>query len=108
VSILTLYPDPRSQPLRSGFTKSSTTVTGWSFTRNGHDWTDRYPLIVEAALRNRANSFVLDGAAALLGVDGVSDFDGLRAFGMVRNVETPLRASNRSPRFPRLLKSGEP
>ena len=24
------------------------------FTRNGHDWTDRYPLIVEAALRNRA------------------------------------------------------
>ena len=23
------------------------------FTRNGHDWTDRYPLIVEAALRNR-------------------------------------------------------
>ena len=28
------------------------------FTRNGHDWTDRYPLIVEAALRNRARSFV--------------------------------------------------
>ena len=23
------------------------------FTRNGHDWTDRYPFIVEAALRNR-------------------------------------------------------
>ena len=23
------------------------------FTRNGHDWTDRHPLIVEAALRNR-------------------------------------------------------
>jgi bifunctional non-homologous end joining protein LigD len=23
------------------------------FTRNGHDWTDRYPPIVEAALRNR-------------------------------------------------------
>jgi hypothetical protein len=23
------------------------------FTRNGHDWTKRYPLIVEAALRNR-------------------------------------------------------
>ena len=23
------------------------------FTRNGHDWTARYPLIVEAALRNR-------------------------------------------------------
>jgi bifunctional non-homologous end joining protein LigD len=29
------------------------------FTRNGHDWTDRYPLIVEAALRNRCGSFVI-------------------------------------------------
>jgi ATP-dependent DNA ligase len=49
------------------------------FTRSGHDWTDRYPLIVEAALRNRASSFVLDGEAVLLGVDGVSDFDGLHS-----------------------------
>ena len=24
------------------------------FTRNGHDWTARYPLIIEAALKNRA------------------------------------------------------
>jgi bifunctional non-homologous end joining protein LigD len=46
------------------------------YTRNGHDWTDRYPLIVEAALRNRSNSFVIDGEAVLLGVDGISDFDG--------------------------------
>ena len=30
-------------------------------TRNGHDWTDKYPLIVQAALRNRTNSFVIDG-----------------------------------------------
>jgi bifunctional non-homologous end joining protein LigD len=49
------------------------------FTRNGHDWTDRYPLIVEAALRNRSTSFVIDGEAVLLGVDGVSDFDGLHS-----------------------------
>ena len=49
------------------------------FTRNGHDWTDRYPLIVEAALKNRSSSFVIDGEAVLLGVDGVSDFDGLHA-----------------------------
>ena len=49
------------------------------FTRNGHDWTDRYPLIVEAALRNRSASFVIDGEAVLLGVDGVSDFDGLHS-----------------------------
>lgn len=47
------------------------------FTRNGHDWTARYPLIVEAALRNRQTSFVIDGEAVLLGVDGVSDFNGL-------------------------------
>ena len=49
------------------------------FTRNGHDWTDRYPLIVEAALRNRSSSFVIDGEAVLLGVDGVSDFNGLHS-----------------------------
>ena len=47
------------------------------FTRNGHDWTDRFPFIVAAALRNRTSSFVIDGEAVLLGVDGVSDFDGL-------------------------------
>ena len=49
------------------------------FTRNGHDWTDRYPLIVEAALKNRSSSFVIDGEAVLLGVDGASDFDGLQS-----------------------------
>jgi len=47
------------------------------FTRNGHDWSDRYPLIAEAAHRIRIGSFVLDGEAVLLGVDGRSDFDGL-------------------------------
>jgi ATP-dependent DNA ligase len=30
------------------------------FTRNGYDWSDRFPLIVEAALRNRQSSFVID------------------------------------------------
>jgi ATP-dependent DNA ligase len=49
------------------------------FTKNGHDWTDRYPLIVEAALLNRSGSFVIDGEAVLLGVDGISDFDGLHS-----------------------------
>jgi ATP-dependent DNA ligase len=49
------------------------------FTRNGYDWSDRYPLIVEAALRNRATSFVIDGEAVLLGVDGISDFNGLHS-----------------------------
>jgi bifunctional non-homologous end joining protein LigD len=49
------------------------------FTRNGYDWSDRYPLITEAALRIRSTSFVLDGEAVLLGVDGISDFDGLHS-----------------------------
>jgi bifunctional non-homologous end joining protein LigD len=49
------------------------------FTRNGHDWSDKYPLIVEAALRNRCSSFVIDGEAVLLGVDGRPDFDGLHS-----------------------------
>ena len=49
------------------------------FTRNGHDWSERYPRIVEAALRNRNSSFVVDGEAVLLGVDGVSDFNGLHS-----------------------------
>jgi len=49
------------------------------FTRNGHDWSNRYPLITEAALRNRNASFVIDGEAVLLGVDGRSDFNGLHS-----------------------------
>jgi len=46
-------------------------------TRNGHDWSGRYPWIVESALKNRTRQFVIDGEAVVLGVDGVSDFDGL-------------------------------
>jgi ATP-dependent DNA ligase len=49
------------------------------FTRNGHDWTARYPWIVESALRNRVNHFVIDGEAVVLGIDGVSDFDALHS-----------------------------
>jgi bifunctional non-homologous end joining protein LigD len=52
-------------------------------TRNGHDWTDRYPLIVESALLNKSNSFVVHGEAVLLGVDGLSDFDGLHSRGTI-------------------------
>ena len=53
------------------------TVRMW--TRNGHDWSGRFPLITEAALRNRMSSFVIDGEAVLLGVDGRSDFNGLHS-----------------------------
>jgi bifunctional non-homologous end joining protein LigD len=49
------------------------------FTRNGHDWSGRYPLISDAALRNRNSSFVIDGEAVPLGVDGRSVFNGLHS-----------------------------
>jgi bifunctional non-homologous end joining protein LigD len=47
------------------------------FSRNGYDWTDRYPWTVEAALKNRIKQFVIDGEAVVLGVDGVPDFNAL-------------------------------
>src|SRR5205823_1002079 len=49
------------------------------FTKNGYDRSQRYPLITEAALRIKTTSFVIDGEAVLLGVDGVSDFNGLHS-----------------------------
>ena len=50
-------------------------------TRNVHDWSNQFPLITDAALRNQNSSFVLDGEAVLLGVDGRSDFNGLHSRG---------------------------
>jgi bifunctional non-homologous end joining protein LigD len=49
------------------------------WTRNGHDWSGRYPWIVESALKLRQERFVLDGEAVLLGADGRSDFNGLHS-----------------------------
>ena len=48
-------------------------------TRGGYDWTDRYPWIVEAALKNRQRRFIIDGEAVVLGVEGISDFDALHS-----------------------------
>jgi ATP-dependent DNA ligase len=48
-------------------------------TRGGYNWTDRYPWIVESALKNRFRQFVIDGEAVVLGVDGVSDFEALHS-----------------------------
>jgi bifunctional non-homologous end joining protein LigD len=48
-------------------------------TRGGHDWTKRFPWIVEAALNNRQKHFVIDGEAVILGVDGYSDFNALHS-----------------------------
>jgi bifunctional non-homologous end joining protein LigD len=59
-------------------------------TRGGYDWTKRYPWIVEAALTNRSQHFVVDGEAVVLGVDGISDFNALHSG--KRNAEVQLYA----------------
>jgi ATP-dependent DNA ligase len=48
-------------------------------TRNGHDWTNRYPWIVETARKIRQKQFVIDGEAVVLDVIGVPDFDALHS-----------------------------
>jgi ATP-dependent DNA ligase len=59
-------------------------------TRGGYDSSKRYPWIVEAALKNRRNQFVIDGEAVVLGIDGVSDFNALHS--RKQNTEVQLCA----------------
>jgi bifunctional non-homologous end joining protein LigD len=47
-------------------------------TRNGHDWSGRFPLIAEAAGMLRARSFLIDGEAVACDGDGLPVFDRLR------------------------------
>jgi bifunctional non-homologous end joining protein LigD len=49
------------------------------FTRNGYDWADRFPAIVDAALRVKATSFLIDGEAVVIRDDGTPDFQALRS-----------------------------
>ena len=51
------------------------------FTRNGNDWTDRFPSIIDAALRIKATSFLIDGEVVIIGNDGKPDFRALRSRG---------------------------
>ena len=48
-------------------------------TKGGHDWSSRYPFIVETALRLREKQFVIDGEAVVLDVRGFSDFGALHS-----------------------------
>jgi bifunctional non-homologous end joining protein LigD len=48
-------------------------------TRGGYDWTNRFPWIAEAALKNRQKHFVIDGEAVILSVDGYSDWNALHS-----------------------------
>ena len=47
------------------------------FTRNGYDWTDRYPSIVRAAAKLDCQSAIIDGEAIVQNGDGASDFEAL-------------------------------
>ena len=47
------------------------------FTRNGYDWSDRYPSIVRAAANFPCPSAIIDGEAIVQDHNGASDFDAL-------------------------------
>ena len=47
------------------------------FTRNGYDWSDRYPSIVRAATKLLCLSAIIDGEAIVQDQNGASDFDTL-------------------------------
>ena len=49
-----------------------------AFTRNGHDWSDRYPGIVASAARLDCRSAILDGEVIVQNARGASDFVGLQ------------------------------
>jgi len=49
------------------------------FTRNGNNWADRFPSIVEAAARLEAHSFLIDGEVVVARDDGRPDFHALRS-----------------------------
>jgi bifunctional non-homologous end joining protein LigD len=49
------------------------------FTRGGYDWAKRFPPIVGAALHLKAQSFLIDGEAAIARDDGTPDFHALRS-----------------------------
>ena len=46
-------------------------------TRNGHDWSERYPSIVRTAANLRCQSAIIDGEAVVQDENGASDFDAL-------------------------------
>jgi bifunctional non-homologous end joining protein LigD len=65
---------------------TATVCGGWSatatvrlITKGGYNWTNRYPWIVEAALKNRFMQFVIDGEVVVLGVDGIADSNALHS-----------------------------
>jgi ATP-dependent DNA ligase len=58
--------------------------------RNGYDFTERYPLIVDAVRSLPGTSCVIDGEAIVVDRDGLSVFD-LSAVSAARSRRDPLR-----------------
>src|SRR5215472_581361 len=50
-----------------------------TFTRNGHDWSDRYPGIIAAARKLPCRAAILDGEIIVQDGRGVSDFEALQS-----------------------------
>ena len=61
------------------------------FTRNGNDFTDRFPLIAEAIEALPVKSCVVDGEAIVCDGDGLAVFDLIRCTGATRAVALRLR-----------------
>jgi len=55
-------------------------------TRNGHDWADRYPLIVEASGALQVRSFLLDGDAVACDGDGCRYSTGCAAGSQIQGL----------------------
>ena len=86
------------------------------FTRNGNDWSERFPLIVEALNAIKATTCLIDGEAVTCSEAGLADFDGLRnrrgdvhlcAFDLVELDGRDLRLEPLTPRR-RLLAQRRP
>jgi bifunctional non-homologous end joining protein LigD len=50
-----------------------------AYTRNGFDWTDRYPSIIKAAAHLDCHSAIIDGEVIVQDERGISDFEALKS-----------------------------
>jgi len=50
-----------------------------AYTRNGYDWTERYPAITKAAAKLDCRSAIIDGEVIVQNKNGASDFDALKS-----------------------------
>ena len=64
-------------------------------TRNGNDWTERYPLVDEAVAALKLTSCILDGEITVCRPDGVTSFELLRSGRKIKpeEEEAPARGA---------------